>query len=315
MNNDQFVARTYLKHWADPGPMRAYRKSDLKSFPCWPADVCAEMGGDLNPEYLKNPALLGQFRSIFEPHWNEAVEAVRERHMTSEHKYIIAGYWANLVSATPTLRNIGVNLFEKGIQSVLPMFIKDHPPPESLKNAKLTVEVDPNYIKAVATTQLLAGTWQLYNQPWTILVNGTEDEFITSDNPSALYPPPAIGAGPTVRILPISPRLCISTVMDQTKAPTRELTREDLTSRPQGPITYHDIVPDGVTLANRLIAANADNLVFSRTENPKVAALVEEFRDHGVQLHHSVKETPANGGHITQSAIFVGKKPKSSSAA
>lgn len=63
MANDHFIAQTYLKHFGDPakgGMLNAYRKSDAKQFPCWPADVCHEWDGDLNPEWLKEPALLGQ---------------------------------------------------------------------------------------------------------------------------------------------------------------------------------------------------------------------------------------------------------------
>jgi hypothetical protein len=78
MSLDHYVARTYLKRWCEPAlkqPMQAYRRSDLKQFPYWPADVCAEPGGDRNPDYFPDPATLGQFRSIFEPRWNESIEA------------------------------------------------------------------------------------------------------------------------------------------------------------------------------------------------------------------------------------------------
>jgi hypothetical protein len=69
MSLDHYVARTYLKRWCDRAkkePIQAYRKSDLKQFPCWPDSVCAERDGDLNPDYFPDPAMLGQFRSIFE---------------------------------------------------------------------------------------------------------------------------------------------------------------------------------------------------------------------------------------------------------
>jgi hypothetical protein len=166
--------------------MRAYRKSDLKSFPCWPADVCAEIGGDLNPDHLRDPALLGQFRSIFEPRWNEAIDAIQSHKMTTEHKFIVAGYWANLAGANPAMRDIGMELYEKEIQSVLPLIAKGHAPPEKLKDVRIDVKVDPKRVKALATVKLLVDAWQLCNQPWTILKNETEDEFITGDNPSSV---------------------------------------------------------------------------------------------------------------------------------
>jgi hypothetical protein len=58
---DHYLARTYLKHWCDKDasrPLRAYRKSDGKEFPCWPRDVCTEPDGDLN-QYLTKPDMLG----------------------------------------------------------------------------------------------------------------------------------------------------------------------------------------------------------------------------------------------------------------
>jgi hypothetical protein len=113
---DHYAAQTYLKRWCDKKndePMRAYRKSDLKEFPCWPADVCREQDGDRNPNYFADPTLLGQFRSIFEPRWDAAVDALQSGRMTAEDKFIIAGYWANLTATTPAWRTIGNQLFSR----------------------------------------------------------------------------------------------------------------------------------------------------------------------------------------------------------
>ncbi len=277
MANDHFVARTYLKRWCDRTkgePIQAYRKPSGAAFACWPESVCAESDGDLNPKYFQDPAVLGQFRAIFEPHWDTAVEAVEKRTLTANDKFVIAGYWANLLATTPAWRKIGQKLYEQEIHSILPMIMKDHcPSPDALKNVKLSVEVDEDYIKAVVTKQLLAGALQLYHQPWTILTNQTPREFLTSDNPSAIYPPPAPG-GQVVRILPLSPRLCISTIMENSSALKRDLTAADFTTPPRAGVTYHDIAPEGVQLANRLTVVNAERFVFSRTASSEINALV-----------------------------------------
>jgi hypothetical protein len=197
MSLDHYVARTYLKHWCDETknePIQAYRKSDLKQFPCWPADVCAERDGDRNPDYFLDPAVLGQFRSIFEPHWGAAVGALQNGRMRAEDKFVIAGYWANLTVTTPAWRLIGTDLYERDLRSVLPIFMKGHPALE--KRVKFTVEIDPKFVKAVVTKHLLPGTWLFYNQKWSILSNDTAYPFLTSDNPSAILPPEVIG-GPT----------------------------------------------------------------------------------------------------------------------
>jgi hypothetical protein len=157
---DHYVARTYLKRWCDRAKnerIQAYRKSDLKQFPCWPEDVCAEKDGDLSPGYFADPTMLGQFRSIFEPKWDAAVDALQNGRMCAEDKFIIAGYWANLAVTTPTWHAIGTGLYEKEIRAVLPIITKDNP-------ARGNAKIDPNYIKALGTKNLLPLTWQFYNQ-------------------------------------------------------------------------------------------------------------------------------------------------------
>ena len=287
--------------------MHAYRKPSGVPFPCWPESVCAEAGGDLNPKYFEDPSVLGQFRAIFEPRWDPAIEAVENHKPTIEDKFVIAGYWANLLVATPAWRKIGQKLYEQEIQSVLPMITKDSVPPVSLKGVKLTVEIDEQYIKAVATKHLLAGALSLYHQPWTILTNDTAHEFLTSDNPSAVYPPPAPG-GPVARILPLSPRLCISTIMERNPAYKKPLTAADLSAPPKGWVTYKPVVANGVKLANRLTVVNAERFVFSRVAGDGITRLVKKYGDYSAQVEHSVAPTPEGDGLLTEARLFVGKK-------
>jgi hypothetical protein len=199
---------------------------------------------------------------------------------------------------TPTWRSIGTELFEKEIHSILPIITKDHPAPE---NVKIKVEIDPNYIKALVTKNLLRGTWQFYNQEWSILSNDTAYPFLTSDNPSAILPPEVKGA-PVGRVLPLSPKLCVATLMDMSKMPEGE---PDFQSPPKGSITYSVIDAARAKIVNRVTVVNADDLVFSRTTSSGVAALVKKYRDYRAQLEHTVTPTPANDTHAT---IYVGKK-------
>src|SRR5436305_669902 len=102
MPNDHFVAKTYLKHFADErGLLHAYRKADAKYFPTRPADICHEPDGDIIPNFLSDPAYLGAFRGAFEPMWNHVVEALKSGGCTNEVKFHVAGYWANLLVCTP----------------------------------------------------------------------------------------------------------------------------------------------------------------------------------------------------------------------
>jgi hypothetical protein len=101
MQDDHYVARTYLKHFARPSRLlRAYRKSNGCSFPCRPRDICTEPDGDVIRDFLSEPTYLGEFRSAFEPGWNLAVEALKSRAPDKRHKFHIAGFWVELLVCT-----------------------------------------------------------------------------------------------------------------------------------------------------------------------------------------------------------------------
>src|ERR1700722_9492129 len=99
MSEDHYVAQTYLKHFGDPkigGMLHGYKKPSGQGFPCWPGDICREWDGDINPT-LKNPKLLGDFRALFEPHWNPSIEKILSGRLEAADKWAIAGYMANLM--------------------------------------------------------------------------------------------------------------------------------------------------------------------------------------------------------------------------
>src|SRR5450755_3284662 len=101
MPDDHFVAKTYLKHFADPrtgGMLHGYRKPDGGYFPCWPKDVCREEDGDVNP-ILKKPDLLGDFRSMFEPFWNTSITSILSGTVSAHDKLVVSGYMANLMAS------------------------------------------------------------------------------------------------------------------------------------------------------------------------------------------------------------------------
>src|SRR5207244_374539 len=110
-----YVARTYLANFGDAtkgGMLNAYRKSGAKPFPCWPADVCRQWNGDLNPKWLKDREdLLGHFRSIFEPLWGTAVQTLLAGQLGGDHKLAIAGYVSNLMTCVPAWTRIGAKVF------------------------------------------------------------------------------------------------------------------------------------------------------------------------------------------------------------
>ena len=169
MANDHFVACTYLKRFGDPaqnGMLHAYRKTDGEHFPCWPADVCREWDGDLNFTWLQEPALLGDYRKMFEPLWNIAVEGLLSKAPSDHHRLAIAGYVANLMTCTPAWRRVGVQMhnnhatgylkFSKRMQEDYggnPKLPTDAI--ASLQRGEIAIDHDPDYVKALFTRQLI----------------------------------------------------------------------------------------------------------------------------------------------------------------
>jgi hypothetical protein len=222
MQDDHYVAQTYLKHFAGPsGLLRAYRKSDRHSFPCRPRDICTEPDGDVIRDFLSEPTYLGEFRSAFEPGWNLAVEAIKSRAPDARHKFHIAGFWAALMVFTPTWRRVAVEGYNQYVFNT----VRAHnilstelgKPDQKIEKAigavecgAIKIETEPEYVRAQSAISLLRHTWALYNADWDVFESDTELEFITSDNPAS-HQDQEITSGrpPFLRFLPITPRLCM----------------------------------------------------------------------------------------------------------
>jgi hypothetical protein len=205
MTNDHYVAQTYLKHFAgETGKLRAYRKSDEKTFPCGPKDICKELDGDTIPDFLTDPEYLGKFRAIFEAAWNPSVEALEKRTIDREAKLHIAGYWANLLVGTPTWKRVGTDLYRHNIEYNLrarAILAREGGQPEELLEAgikaidrgELKFGVEGDYIRGLGATYALQYAWKLYNADWYVHQNDTPVPLLTSDNPCTFEDDPTWG--------------------------------------------------------------------------------------------------------------------------
>ncbi|MEX1204246.1 MAG: DUF4238 domain-containing protein [Dongiaceae bacterium] len=299
MSKDHFVAITYLKHFGDPGlngMLHAYRKSDGATFRCWPKDVCHEWEGDENPEYLRNnPGALGNYRRIFETHWNRSVETLLAGRITHETKLLISAYIANLMTCTPAWRRVGIDSFEKSLLSYL-SFVKrmkekhggqPELPVEAIKaleQGRIKISANPAYIKAAVTRQLLEQTWNIYNQAWVILKNETDEPFLTSDNPVALYSSPNIG-DPFQRYLTINPKLALDIMVrrDLIIPFDADHASEYLRRPPMGRVVDRNAVKADVKNVNMLIVQCAEDLVFSSRASPVIVKLVKKYANYRVE--------------------------------
>ena len=157
---------------------------------------------------------------------------------------------------------------------------------------------DDNYVKDILTKELTNTTILLYHQDWIIYRNTTEVPFITSDNPSSVCPRRLITA-PLARFLPLAPDIAILTVAD---ARRREgLVLPDLSRPPPGTVRRRSVGRKRAAMLNRITVMNADQIVFSATENRGVRRLVRNHRRFGL----AVKPIPMGAATIVASTLVV----------
>ena len=137
-----------------------------------------------------------------------------------------------------------------------------------LERGEITLEHDPNFIKAKATRDLLQYAWLTYHQDWTIIRNPSAQPFITSDNPVAIHQA-ANPVEPMTRFLPITPALCLSVRYDRT-----ELPPIDPSMAPKGMVKWAIVNEQGAKLINKVVAQCAEDLVFSSAQSAGIESLV-----------------------------------------
>jgi hypothetical protein len=142
------------------------------------------------------------------------------------------------------------------------------------------LDVDPNYIKGLATINLMQYTWVIYNLDWTVLQNDSTEPCVTSDNPVSLSYSRS-PRDPVCRILPITPRLAVSVRFDPRSDPAGDrLSTEDLAAGlarpPAGTITYSPCNVDQALGFNVIQARSAEDLVFSSVKSERTCELVRD---------------------------------------
>ena len=294
MANDHFVAQTYLKRFAQPRgtQLHGYSKSKLTEFPCWPKDVCREWDGDLVPEFLSNPAGLGEFRKLFEPHWNTALDCLLEDcDAGGQVKLAIAGYAANLLGSTPAMRRVTVESHNHHVvetlrsrQALLAKRGAGDPVVatgiDMIDAGEVVVATEPNWARAMNTKHMMKFAWRILNSDWVVVKNLTDCDFVTSDNPFAFEDPGPFRGGPAVlpRYLPLTPRFCLYVVMTNEDFGPIELEKP-----PKGGVRFATLDNrDRVDHINKLVIQCAEELVITSAPRAEIPPLVAEYSGYRI---------------------------------
>lgn len=310
MAKDHYVAVTYLKHFVEAAAgdmLNAYSKQSGKQFKCFPKDVCREDDGDKNLMFSGNPELLGNFRAIFEPHWNQAVAAFLSRQNTYQDKLVVSAYMANLMVVTPTWQRIGAltyaknmlgtlefkrQLHNEGVMTLDEMMLNGI---DMLSRGDLKIEVNADYVKGIATKQLMNYALLIYNVDWCLLVNNTPEKFVTSDSPVAVQ---SLGSfsGSIRRYLPLTPELCLVVELHGHKHKLVEEDKfaEELVKPPQGEIKRLSISAGEVRAINVMQVKSAENFVFSSVASDGIAKVTKKYSKHKLDVDY--REFPSPDG-------------------
>ena len=221
--------------------------------------------------------------------------------MSYHDKFVVAGYMANLMTCTPAWRRVGMIMVEQKIRANLSfakrMKLKHGGQPEldveaveALENGQIAIDVDPDYIKGLATKNLMQYTWIMYNLDWEVLLNDSAVPLLTSDNPCALS---YFGSPhePVRRILPITPQLAVTMQFDPRSSPAAERVSQSeleagLQRPPRGSITFSKCTGELATNLNVIQARSAEELIFSSVASEEIHQLVRDAARFQMDVRH-----------------------------
>jgi len=268
MEQDHALAQSYLKHFGDAskgGMLNTYRKADGTVFACWPKDVCREWDADIN-SMLSESGLLGDFRTLFEPSWNLSVGTILGGDVVAQDKLAVSGYIANLVACTPTWKRIGAKM-----------------------SNEQEPQTGPSFNKAIYTRQLIDCAITTYGADWRIIENPTDQPFVCSDNPLAYWERGPM-VQPTIRYVPITPRLCLEISYDGRKISRTRLTPDDVRAifekAPTGTVERVRYNKAGARFINRVVAQCAEDVVFSSVALSGIEEYVKKYARWRIEVDY-----------------------------
>ncbi len=276
--NDHYTSVTYLKHFCGlDGRLYVYRKDKgKKSHPAHPKDICKIPNGDFC-DFFPNPSdkyAIRGFLKMVEPKWNLAVEGIKKKEIR-EHIYHMSYFLAYLRCLSPVSRRMMKEQEDFLLQyKVLPEALRRaeisgqitaEQSRDIIKNQKLQVSQDEEYVKAACLINSFNIAKSLMSGDWIILENLTKEDFITCDCPCILKweDNPLI----VQWYVPVTPKLAllIQPNYDHQFCPT---------------IKYRQTDYGEVKDLNTLTAKWADKMIISFLEDEKIKILVNENKTY-----------------------------------
>ena len=298
---DHYIPQVHLRKFCSPtpdDPIRAIRKSDLRSFRVNTTKVCGIRNGSTNA-FLREDRAVEEFLQAIEPDYNSAIERLAVGNIDHRCIYTVAGFVAVVSACSPggirLATGLAKSLLEVTTDAAVKQGLIPPLPPELdgvdvkklLRSEALQVEFDPKYPQAVGISTILEQVNGLGNFEWEILHNTIEDSpFFTSDFPVAIEEtedPSSLN-----KVVPLAPDLAVRIRLGQpndVRGPEFSFTNFRYRLRNIG---RHE-----VARLNRLVVRCAEELVFYRDERPWVLPFVDKNRRYHVETVVKQFRTPA----------------------
>lgn len=312
---DHYVSQVHLRKFysSDFGgrKMYAFRKRDLREFPCGSEDVCRIENGSTN-EYLAEPRFIEEFLKDIEPNYNQSVCNLRSGGVGADDVFVISGFASYVMSCSPAAMRLHSEAMRHSIE--VTAILEDRAgripraPPELggktitelLDDGEVVACVDGKYPQAMGIGTILERVRHFGNSDWDILLNEHADSpFFTSDFPAAIEPTsdPAI----VFRIIPLAPDLAIRI------RPTlnEERRRADL-SFPYFRYQRVRVSRSEARQVNESIVRCAEELVFSQHRRAWVEPFIRKNAIFGLETNTT--RLPSEGGYLILSRLQIERR-------
>lgn len=284
---DHFVARTYLRRFAQKGKgkkyiLNVYDRLNKKYIKPSPENICCEVGWDIMATQPDKHILRKLLQDI-EPKLNEVIDRILNKELFIEDRLILSWYLSIILLLNPEYLDNSKKNYEAIIKTTAEILIDngtiDMPPEiEKILGGKhnFQAEVNPDYIKAFIAKLLQNIAFDVYNSPWFIITINSEDEFLTSDKPfyfmccphNYYCYPKYISLDPKHLLLipPTSVNECDSELGIEPK----------FTFENAGKVVFVDVDSSGAELFNKYTISNANRFIIAHQFTDKLKTLIKE---------------------------------------
>ncbi|MES0156359.1 DUF4238 domain-containing protein [Mesorhizobium sp. M0018] len=303
---DHFVSQVHLRNFYsddERGCLVGVKKDDLKKFYPWSENICRRPDGSTN-DYLQEPRAIEDFLTRVEPNYNAAIDAVRRREIDTDQVYVIAGFVAYVMSASPTAMRMGKPHLAATLQSAVEILDAQGlipPAPDELGNKRLSdllgdgsvqITIDEKYPQAIGISQIEGRVHVFGNALWDVMFADPADgAFFTSDFPIGLGP----SYDPSVvsKTVPLAPDVAV-----RIHPLLRERGKEPDFSFPGFRAKFRRLKGKEIREINRGLVQAAETMVFYNRDAEWLLPFVRRNRDFRADSTVSKIPTPTGGSMI-----------------